>query len=163
MKTRAGKPDRHLGARGSRGIATVEFAICAPVLLFLMLATAEVGRLLYQYNTLMKAVRDGARYAAAHASENNSTRVVSISTQVSNQTRNLVVTGNIAGTGTPVLPELTIENVTVSDAGNGFVRVVVNNYFFTPILGNSLPTFGLGDPVNLRMQLPATVVMRALL
>jgi Flp pilus assembly protein TadG len=163
MSTRARTSDRRIGARRSRGIATVEFAICAPVLFFLMLATAEVGRLLYQYNTLMKAVRDGARYAAAHASDNNTTRVVTISTELINQTRNLVVTGNIAGTGTPVLAGLTVNNVTVSDADNGFVQVDVSNYFFTPILGNTLPTFGLGDPIDLRMQLPATVVMRALL
>ena len=41
-----------------RGIATIEFAICAPILLLLMLATVEVGRMLIQYNTLNKAVRD---------------------------------------------------------------------------------------------------------
>lgn len=163
MKTRARTPDRHIGTRTRRGIATVEFAICVPVLFFLMLATAELGRLLFQYNTLMKSVRDGARYAAAHASDNNSTRIVSISAQVRNQTRNLVVTGNIAGTGTPVIPGLTVTNVTVNDAGNGFVRVVVNDYFFTPVIGDTLPSFGFGAPINLRMQLPATVVMRALL
>lgn len=163
MNTRTRNSGRHIGLRRSRGLATVEFAICAPVLFFLMVGTAEVGRLLYQYNTLMKAVRDGARYAAAHASENNSTRVVSISAQVSTQTRNLVVNGNIAGTGAPVLPGLSFENVNVSDAGFGFVQVNVDNYFFTPILGDALPSFGLGDEITLRMELPATVVMRALL
>lgn len=164
MNTRARTTDRHIGTRTRRGIATIEFAICAPVLFFLMLATAEVGRLLYQYNTLMKAVRDGARYAAAHASDNNSTRVVSISTQVSNETRNLVVTGNIAGSGTPVLPGLTVAHVIVEDAGEGFVRVMVSDqYTFTPVLGGTLPSFGFGDPINLSMPLPATVVMRALL
>jgi Flp pilus assembly protein TadG len=161
MKTRAAH--RHLGARRTRGIATVEFAICAPVLFFLMLATAEVGRLLYQYNTLAKAVRDGARYAAAHASSNNSTRVVTITPQVSSQTRNLVVTGNIAGTGASLLPGLTANNITVNAPGGGFVRVVVTNYYFTPVLGDTLPSFGLGAPINLRMELRTTVVMRALL
>ena len=164
MKTRPGTPDRHIGVRTRRGIATIEFVICAPVLLFLMLATAEVGRLLYQYNTLMKAARDGARYVAAHASDNG-TRVVSISTQVSNETRNLVVTGNIAGTGTPVLPGLSIDqvDVEVDEPSNGFVRVVVDDYLYIPILGATLPTFGLGDPINLSMPLRVTVVMRSLL
>jgi Flp pilus assembly protein TadG len=163
MKTRASKPGRHIGPRRIRGLATVEFAVCAPLLFFLMLATAEVGRMLFQYNTLMKAVRDGARYAAGHASSNNSTRVVSISTQVSNETRNLVVTGNIAGTGTPVLPGLNITHVTVNNAGNGYVSVVVANYAYTPTLGATLPTFGFGAPINLAMNLPVTVEMRALL
>lgn len=163
MNTRASTLDRHIGARTHRGVATVEFAICAPLLFFLLLTTAEMGRLLFQYNTLMKAVRDGARYAAAHASANNSTGTVSISTQLENETRNLVVTGNIAGTGEPVLPNFTIENVDVADANQGFVRVVVSGYNFSPVLADALPSFGFGEPINLNMPLPITIQMRALL
>ena len=163
MNTRASTLDRRNGARTHRGVATIEFAICAPLLFFLLLTTAEMGRLLFQYNTLMKAVRDGARYAAAHASSNNSTGTVSIGTQLENETRNLVVTGNIAGTGEPVLPNLTIENIAVDDAEEGFVQVVVSGYNFTPALADALPSFGFGDPINLNMPLPVTVQMRALL
>jgi len=163
MKTRASIPDRHIGSRRRRGLATLEFAICAPLLFLLLLATAEMGRLLFQYNTLMKAVRDGARYAAGHAADNDSTRTVSISTQLRDETRNLVVTGNIAGTGTPLLPGLTAQQVTVEASGAGFVRIIVNDFTFTPVLGGTLPTFGLGDPINLTMPLAATVEMRALL
>lgn len=151
---------RRIGPRAILGLATVEFAICAPLLLFLMLASAEIGRFLFQYNTLAKAVRDGARYAVINASV-GTTRVVNITTQTSNATRNLVVTGNTAGTGTAVLPGLTVANVSVSDAGNGFVSVSAN-YTYQPMLSANLPTFGLGDPINLTMALPATVVMRAL-
>lgn len=138
----------------------VEFAICAPVLLFLMLATAELGRVLYQYNTLMKSVRDGARYAIVNAAA-GTTRVVNITTEVRDQTRNLVVTGNTAGTGTPLLPGLTVDNVAVTDAGNGFVSVAAT-YDYQPMLGAALPTFGFGPPIDMTLSLPATVVMRAL-
>ncbi|MFC4313498.1 TadE/TadG family type IV pilus assembly protein [Steroidobacter flavus] len=147
-------------ARRHLGIATVEFAICAPVLFFLMLATAEVGRALFQYNTLVKAVRDGARYVVNNASV-GTTRVVNITAARRNETRNLVVTGNIAGTGTALLPGLTVNNVTVTDAGNGFISVAAN-YTYTPMLGATLPTFGFGQPINLSRTLAATVVMRAL-
>lgn len=143
-----------------RGLAMIEFAISVPVLLFLMLATAEIGRMLFQYNTLAKAVRDGARYAATNAAV-GSTRVVDISAAVRTETRNLVVTGNRLGTGAALLPGLTVNNVTVTDAGNGFVQVAAT-YTYLPMLGARLPTFGLGAPVNLSMTLPATVVMRAL-
>jgi Flp pilus assembly protein TadG len=153
-------PAGRIGRRSSRGRATVEFAICAPVLFLLLLATAEIGRLLYQSNTLAKAVRDGARFAVVNASV-GTTRIVNITPETRDQTRNLVVTGNTTGTGTPLLPGLTVDNVTVNDAGNGFVSVVAT-YSYTPIFGATLPTFGLGDPINLTMQLPATVVMRAL-
>lgn len=144
-------------ARRQRGIATVEFAICAPILFLLMLATAELGRLLFQYNTLAKAVRDGARYAAAAAT--NSQRLVIITPAMSAATRNLVVTGNIAGTGTPLLPELTVANVDVSNNGNGFIRVSVT-YVYQPMLG-TLPMFGFGDPIDLSIPLSAAVIMRA--
>lgn len=160
MNTPARLPARRIGRGTHSGIALIEFAICAPVLLLLMFATAEVGRLLFQYNTLSKAVRDGARYACSNASV-GTTRIVNITAAVRDQTRNLVVTGNSAGTGTALLPGLTVINVTVADAGNGFVSVSAN-YTYAPMLGATLPTFGLGDPINLSIGLPATVVMRAL-
>jgi Flp pilus assembly protein TadG len=162
MNTRARRSSRHIGLRRGLGLATVEFAICAPVLFFLMFATAEVGRLLYQYNTLMKSVRDGARFAVIGAAvAGGTTRIVSITTQMSTQARNLVVTGNTAGAGTPLLPGLTANNVTVTDAGNGFVRVAAT-YTYRPMIGATLPTFGLGAPINMSRSLQATVVMRAL-
>jgi Flp pilus assembly protein TadG len=143
-----------------QGVATIEFAICAPVLVFLLLATAEVGRLIFQYNTLTKTVRDGVRYAATNASV-GTTRVVNITTAVRTQTRNLVVTGNTAGTGSALLPGLTANNITVSDAGNGFVSVAAT-YTYVPMLGASLPTFRRSAPINMAIPLTATVVMRAL-
>ena len=150
------------GARSERGLAMVEFAICTPVLFFLMLATAEVGRMIYQYNTLSKSVRDGARFAVTDAAvAGGTTRVVAITNQVRTQTRNLVVSGNTAGTGTPLLPGLTADNVSVNDVGNGFVSVAAT-YTYTPMLGATLPTLGFGAPINMSRQLQATVVMRAL-
>jgi len=48
----------------SRGAAIVEFAIVLPVLLILLFGITELGRALYQQNTLYKAVQNGARYLA---------------------------------------------------------------------------------------------------
>ena len=144
-----------------RGVAAIEFAICAPVLLLLMLATAEVGRMLIQYNTLSKAVRDGARYAVREAA-NGSTGTVLITNATRNNTRNLVVTGAVAGTGAPLLPGLAVTNVTVTDAGAGFVAVSAT-YTYQPMLGAALPTFGPSGSINTNVPLTATVVMRALL
>lgn len=148
-------------ARSQRGIASVEFAITLPLLLLLLLATAEIGRMLSQYDTLTKTVRDGARYLAANALA-GSTSTVQITSTVQTQTQNLVVTGNINGTGTPVLPGLATGNVTVSDAGNGYVSVSAS-YTYQPMLG-ALRTFGLtsGSSIALAIPLNTTVVMRAL-
>ncbi|MEN8260691.1 MAG: TadE family protein, partial [Pseudomonadota bacterium] len=83
-----------------RGIAIVEFAIVLPILLLLMLGVAEFGRAFFQYNTLTKAVRDGARYYSTDAFIGD--------TQTPNgaaqgNTVNLVQYGNIAGSGSPLI------------------------------------------------------------
>ena len=153
-----------------RGFAAVEFAIALPFLLFLMLATAEIGRLLSQYDTLTKAVRDGARYCASVANS-GSTSTVTISnctaagggtggTAPANATQNLVVTGNAAGSGGALLPGLVAGNVTVADAGGGYISVSAT-YTYQPVIGN-IPTFGFSAPINLAIPLNAAVVMRAL-
>ena len=161
----------HFSARWrERGIAATEFAIALPLLLFLMLVTAEIGRMLSQYDTLTKAVRDGARYCASVANA-GSQNVVNISnctaagggtggTAPANATQNLVVTGNAAGTGSAVLPGLVAGNVTVADAGGGYISVSAS-YTYQPVLG-TLPTFGLTAPISLAIPLNAAVVMRAL-
>jgi Flp pilus assembly protein TadG len=151
----------HNASSWQRGVATIEFAICAPVLLLLMLATAEVGRMLIQANTLSKAVRDGARYTARDAA-NGSTGTVLITNTVRTNTQNLVVTGTMTGTGTPLLPGLTVANVTVTNAGAGFIAVSAT-YTYQPLLGAALPTFGPSGAITTSVPLTATVVMRALL
>ena len=143
-----------------RGTAIVEFAIVLPLLLFLLLATAEVGRLLSEYDTLNKAVRDAARYLAANALA-GTTGVVGITPQVQTATINLVVTGNTAGSGSALLPGLAAGNVTVTGLANGYVSVAAA-YTYVPMLGPTLPTFGVTAPMSLSVPLNATVVMRPL-
>lgn len=143
------------------GLAIVEMAICAPLLLLLLFATAEIGRLLAQYNTLTKSVRDGARFAVTGAAVSaGSTRIVNITPEIRDQTRNLVVRGTTSATGPALLPGFTTQGVSVTSDANGFVTVSAT-YTFVPVL-STLPTFGFGSPINLARPLTATVVMRAL-
>lgn len=142
------------------GTAMIEFAIALPVLLLLMLFTAELGELISQYETLTKAVRDGARYAAS-TTGNGSTGLVLITPQIQAAVANLVSTGNINGTGGALLPGLSASNVTVSDAGNGYVSVSAT-YAYTPMLGASIPSFGLGNPGSFAVTLNAAATMRVL-
>lgn len=150
--------------RRQRGVATIEFAICAPVLLLLMLATAELGRAIFQYNTLVKAVRDGARYVATNSSV-GSTRIVAISAARRNEACNLIVTGNTAGTGPALLPGPTVCDIDATEGEDGiqdgFISVSAT-YTYQPMLGTTLPTFGFGDPIDLSRELAATVIVRAL-
>ena len=53
---------RHRGSRGGQGL--VEFALVAPLLIFVVFATIDVGRLMYTYNAISSASREGARIVA---------------------------------------------------------------------------------------------------
>lgn len=146
--------------RPQSGVAIVEFTIALPLLLFLMLATVEFGRALSQYDTLTKAARNACRYIASKAAV-GSTSVVSITPQLQSDAGNLVAYGNVNGTGMTLLPQLVPGNVSVADAGNGYVSVSVI-YPYTPIIGATLPTFGLTNPISLNLSLRTAVTMRAL-
>jgi Flp pilus assembly protein TadG len=143
-----------------RGAAIVEAVVVAPALLFLILLTAEVTNAFVDHNTLSKAARNGARYLASNAAM-GTTGVVSLSAQVVSSTQNMVVFGNVAGTGSPVLPGLAAGNVQVADLGNNVVQLTAT-YPYTGILGGSLPSFGFGADTSLELNLQATVSMRAL-
>jgi Flp pilus assembly protein TadG len=149
-----------MNATHQRGVAIVEFAIALPLLLLLMFATVELGRMLSQYNTLSKSVRDSSRYLASNAA-GGTTRVVNITNAVRTATTNLAVTGNVNGTGNALLPGLVAGNITVADAGNGYVSVSAS-YTYVPILSASLKLFGYGPDVALTAPLKTTVLMRAL-
>ncbi len=89
--------------RTQKGVAIVEFALVLPFLLLLTFLTTEFGRAVWEYNTLAKSVRDAARYL--------STRTPSNPVDMASA-RNLLVYGNPAGTGNPLLPGLSLANVT---------------------------------------------------
>ena len=149
------------GLRRERGIAAVEFVVTAPFVCFLLLAGAEVGRAFIHYTTLSYATRASARYVSEH-SINGTTGVVLISANTISEARNLVVYGNVAGTGRPRLPNLDAAQVQVVDAGNDNVRVTAT-YAYQPMIGPILPGFGFGTgsvPLNFNMLIAVT--MRAI-
>lgn len=49
--------------RDSRGQALVEFALILPILVLVMVGIFDVGRLVYAYNTVNNAAREGGRQA----------------------------------------------------------------------------------------------------
>lgn len=142
-----------------RGVATVEFAITLPLLMLVLLATAEVGRALFQYNTLTKALRDSARYVSG--ARPGTTGVFNLTAEIRDAAQKLAVYGNAAGAGATLLPGLTPSDVTVVDSGGGYVTVSAV-YDFTPMLGPELETFGVVDPISLAIPMRAAVVMRVL-
>ena len=143
-----------------RGAVLAEMALVTPILLLMMLATAEVTRAFVDHNTLTKAVRNGARYVAANAFQ-GTTGVVFVSTALRAETQNLIVYGNTAGTGVPVLPGLTPADITIIDIGANNVRVSAA-HAISGLLGPVLRSFHGGSDINMVHNLQATITMRAL-
>ena len=97
--------------RDESGLQLVEATIVIPIFLILFAATAEFGRYFYEYTTLAKAVQGGSRYL--------STAVVGTGDTAA---KNLIVYGNVAGTGNPILTGLSTTHVDITRTG-GFPTV----------------------------------------
>ena len=134
----------------------VELAIVIPIFVLLFAATAEFGRYFYEYTTLAKALRAGARYLATAAV--NSTQDTAA--------KNIVVYGNSAGTGSPVLTGMTPANVTITRQGGvpvlpETVTLQIFNFKHQPIfdLGKLLKITSLSMNIDVK----PSVTMRYLL
>lgn len=152
-------PDRR---RPQRGLAAVELAILTPVFLLLMLGTAEFGRACYEYNTLTKAVREGARFLSARAL--NGAGVVDISDGDQLTAQRLVVYGNPGGTGAPRLAGFATDDVTIATtvpADGGTHVVITATYDYTPIFA-VVPRFGQGEDIAAVGTMTATCAMVAM-
>jgi len=126
---------RHNKLFGSneRGATLVEFAIAATVFLTAMFGVIEFGRALWVHNALSDAARQGARYAVLHSADDV------------DDVKNVVVFGDPAGGSKPMIPNLTVDNVTVNYSqfalNKGTVQVSVTGYefeFVIPIVGTTI-------------------------
>jgi Flp pilus assembly protein TadG len=142
--------------RDERGIQLVELAIVIPIFVLLFAATAEFGRYFYEYTTLAKASRAGARYLATAC----------VKTAEDTTAKNIVVYGNSAGTGSPVLTGMTIANVTITRQGGvpvlpETVTVQISNFKHQPIfdLGKLLKV----TSMSMNIDVKPSVTMRYLL
>ena len=111
----------------------VEFAIGVTVFVTAMFAVLEFGRALWVHNALADAARRGARYAVLHSPAD------------APQVKNVVVYGDPAGGGQPMLENLSTANVDVTYNGfglnDGTVSVKITNYqfqFVVPIIGTKI-------------------------
>jgi Flp pilus assembly protein TadG len=145
------------------GLAMVEFALAAPVLLLLMFGTFEFGHFLIQYSTLNDAVRDAARYVAGKALAGTDSLLVSGAawTPLVAQGKNVAVYGNIAGTGAAVLPSLNTGDITVTeDTVNNNITVTAA-YPYQSLFGAAIPTF-FGSSISTTFTLNVSTTMMAL-
>ena len=142
--------------RNEAGVQLVEVAIVIPILLMMFGAVAEFGRYFYEYTTLAKGARVGARYMST-----KTLRVVPSKDWILD-TKKLVVYGNTAGTGTPIMTGLTVDNVDVQFAGGSYeaprtgvpltVTISIINYKHQPVfdLGKLTKVTGLSTNVDVK-------------
>ena len=89
--------------RSESGVQLAELAIVLPILLMMFGAVAEFGRYFYEYTTLAKSSRDAVRYLATAYTDGRDDTAA----------KNLVVYGNLAGSGSPILSGLTTGNIEI--------------------------------------------------
>jgi hypothetical protein len=138
-------------------------AIVIPILIMLFAAVAEFGRYFYEYTTLAKGARVGARYMALKTLD-------SATTDWQTKAKNLVVYGNEAGSGSPVLPGLTIANVNLVFQGGTYsggsgvpatVTVTIINYKHDPVF--DLGKLSKIDSLKMDVDIKPSVTMRYML
>jgi Flp pilus assembly protein TadG len=113
---------------GERGAALLEFAIGATIFVSAMFGVLEVGRMLWVHNSLVDATRRAARYAVNQGT----------STSAQTGAKNMAVYGNAAGTGQPLVQDLTVSQVKITytnfELGAGTVTAEIDNYNFSFVL-----------------------------
>ncbi len=143
-------------AREERGAQLAELAIVLPIFLMLFGAAAEFGRYFYEYTTLDKATRAGSRYLATAA----------VNGTEDAKARNIVVYGNPAGTGAPIVNGLTPAHVVITRSGGvpvlpQTVTVKISGYTHQPVfdLGKLIKV----PALSLAIEVKPSVTMRYLL
>jgi Flp pilus assembly protein TadG len=117
----------------NRGVAAVEFAICLPILLLLVLGSIEFGLMFYNKQVITNASREGVR--AGITGEKTADEIKQIVADYCNG--NLI---NLNGAN-----ELQADLVAISQEGNDLTVSVIYDYNF--LFGNIL-TFTAAPPPN---------------
>jgi Flp pilus assembly protein TadG len=149
------EPNRKASQRGS---VFIEFALSFLVLFSIFTGAFEFGYAFYAYNTLVNAVREGARYASLKPYDSASSTP---STAFNTAVQNMVVYANPnpANGATPILRGLSTSNVNFSVLTNGSapqqVTVSISNFSIDAVFGTvtlngnpseSFPYLGIPTP-----------------
>jgi len=97
----------------ARGSAAVEMALILPVLLALMFGSVELGNYFMNEHSLVKAVRDGARFAARQNFSTYSACTGQPGGNTVSDTKNLVINGYLSG-GTAITPNISASDISVT-------------------------------------------------
>jgi Flp pilus assembly protein TadG len=151
--------------KNQKGVAAVELALIAPLLLLLVFGIVQLGYYWTTYVMVAQAAAAGARYfSAANGSQCPVTCTVSQikksagTLNTANMTFAFTVAGNSSscttGGGDTTACETALSNAYSATGQSGNVSVTVN-YSFTPLLAGY--TFGLASPTTMSVTQYASV------
>jgi Flp pilus assembly protein TadG len=129
--------------RQERGANLIEFAILAPLLILLLLGIVEFGWVFGQYNDVRHGAREGARFAAVNAGDQNA-----IATYVCN-------TMDLSAGVTLLTIDLTKTGGGLGQTGTITVTADIDSLSNVPLISTFLPT-QLTSTVEFRIEQPAT-------
>jgi len=109
--------------RGDQAVATVEMAICLPMLVFLVFVSIDTANSIYMKQVITTAAYEGARAGSAHNGTN---------AQIQNRAQQVLTARRITG------GEVTVSSADVSEVERGEAITVTvsapfNSYFRGPI------------------------------
>jgi hypothetical protein len=116
-----------------KGLALIELGLILVLLIAITFGITEFGRAMYQYNTLAKAARDGARFL--------SVRDPAAPTSISG-VQCLVVHGNPGCTGPTLVPGLTLGMVSVCHAMDPVCAATHQSQGASPVINLVTVTIG---------------------
>ena len=96
-----------------RAAAAAEMALVLPFLLVIILGSLELGNYFMNEHSLVKAVRDGARFAARQSFANYTACSGSPGGTVQDDTRKIVMNGYLSG-GTVITPNIQSTDISVT-------------------------------------------------
>ncbi len=147
----------NLSGRHQQGMAVVELTLVAPLMFLLIFASAEFGRLIYQYNALTNIVRDAGRYLSDQAYIGN-TNIPVLTDDAKAETTNLIIAGDINGQS-EMLPGLA--SAIVNYQLNGELVTINVIYNWTPLFADLFFSISDNSAITLNFPMQVTYTMRA--
>ncbi|NOI24330.1 TadE/TadG family type IV pilus assembly protein [Vibrio mediterranei] len=129
------------GLKKQNGLAAVEFVLITPLIIVFMALYIEIGSMFVDYQTLNKAVRNGARFAVTSIYGTATTQQIAPVDEI----KNMVVYGRNPAVGDALLPGLVVDGVSVSHVSD--VVTVTADYSYVPYFA-TIPFLGVDMSVN---------------
>lgn len=137
--------------RNCRGTSTLEFIAVLPFLMFVMMTTVELSRLMFTFNSMVQATREGARLGAVTAPANYASIVIP-------RINAVLASSNVTASATPTvtcdLPPSPPPGISATCGPDWRVTatVTVNFQTFVPMLDSLLSLIPLSHSSYMRYE-----------